>query len=291
MAIKMLPRLVIGVTLIIAAIAMVSCGGSEPEQPSPSPDSPPPGSTPAPVTPSAPETGEEMEIEFIDTGSPPPMLADTSKKYTAYMETEKGTLVLELFAADVPLTVSNFVQAVQWAQSGKLGKLHTLHASIYRLRDSHEWLPAQPEPPKDVVDWDMWLGPAPWRPFNQRYVDGGWRGYFDFDSGATLHDWGAHTLDLCQWANQADDTTPIEFEPIDVPDDNAGGGTIIFDFDELVRVNAIDILDIDVGETGGTVKTFDASGNVISTHPIADLGDNSLQSIGIGDEGVSRTSL
>lgn len=117
-------------------------------------------------------------------------------------------------------TVSNFVQAVRWARSGKLGKLHTLHASIYRLRDSHEWLPAQPEPPKDVVDWDMWLGPAPWRPFNQRYVDGGWRGYFDFDSGATLHDWAAHTLDLCQWANQADDTTPIEFEPIDVPDDN-----------------------------------------------------------------------
>lgn len=117
-------------------------------------------------------------------------------------------------------TVSNFVQAVRWAQDGKLGKLHTLHASIYRLRDSHEWLPAQPEPPKDVVDWDMWLGPAPWRPYNQRYVDGGWRGYFDFDSGATLHDWGAHTLDLCQWANQADDTTPIEFEPIDVPDDN-----------------------------------------------------------------------
>ena len=116
--------------------------------------------------------------------------------------------------------VSNFVQAVGWAQSGKLGKLHTLHASIYRLRDSHDWLPAEPEPPKDVVDWDMWLGPAPWRPYNHQYVDGRWRGYFDLDSGATLHDWGAHTLDLCQWANQADDTTPVEFEPIDVPDDN-----------------------------------------------------------------------
>ena len=48
-------------------------------------------------------------MEFKDTGSTPPLLADTSKKYTAYMETEKGTLVIELFAEDVPLTVSNFV--------------------------------------------------------------------------------------------------------------------------------------------------------------------------------------
>jgi len=48
-------------------------------------------------------------IEFKDTGSNPPLLKDTSKKYTAVMETEKGNLVLELFASDVPVTVSNFV--------------------------------------------------------------------------------------------------------------------------------------------------------------------------------------
>ena len=44
---------------------------------------------------------------------------------------------------------------------------------------------------------------------------GKWRGYYDFDSGARLLDWGAHTVDLCQWANQADDTMPIEFEATD----------------------------------------------------------------------------
>ena len=40
---------------------------------------------------------------------PPPMIIDTSNKYRAIMETEKGTLVLELFAKDVPKTVNNFV--------------------------------------------------------------------------------------------------------------------------------------------------------------------------------------
>ncbi len=118
-------------------------------------------------------------------------------------------------------TVGNFVHAVNLAQSGKLGRLKTLHASIYELMDRHDWLPAQPQPDPEVIDWDMWLGPAPWRPFNQTYVDGGWRGFHDFDSGSKLLDWGAHTLDLCQFANQADETTPIEFEPRpDIEDDN-----------------------------------------------------------------------
>jgi predicted dehydrogenase len=110
-------------------------------------------------------------------------------------------------------SVPNFQMAVELAHSGKLGKLHTLHASIYVPVLDNTWLPAETTPPRDVVDWNLWLGPAAWRPFNQKYVDGRWRGQWDFDSGARVLDWGAHTVDLCQWANQADDTMPIEYEP------------------------------------------------------------------------------
>ncbi|MCA9165230.1 MAG: Gfo/Idh/MocA family oxidoreductase [Planctomycetales bacterium] len=112
-------------------------------------------------------------------------------------------------------SVPNFQKAVELAHTGKLGKLHTLHASVYMPVLDNTWLPAQPQPSRDVVDWNLWLGPAAWRPFNQKYVDGGWRGQWDFDSGAKLLDWGAHTVDLCQWANQADDTMPVEYEPSD----------------------------------------------------------------------------
>jgi len=115
-------------------------------------------------------------------------------------------------------SVPNFQAAVRLARSGKLGRLHTLHASIYHLSITREWLPAQPEPPRDVIDWDLWLGPAPWRPYNRAYVDGGWRGHYDFDAGGRLLDWGAHTVDLCQWANNSDETAPIEYE--------ADGGTV-----------------------------------------------------------------
>lgn len=110
-------------------------------------------------------------------------------------------------------SVPNFQQAVRLAQSGKLGALKELYASVYIPTLDNSWLPAEQTPPRDVVDWNMWLGPAPWRPYNSQYVAGKWRGYYDFDSGARLLDWGAHTVDLCQWANQSDSTTPVSFEP------------------------------------------------------------------------------
>jgi predicted dehydrogenase len=129
-------------------------------------------------------------------------------------------------------SVPNFQQAVDFAHSGKLGKVHTLHASIYQPTLDNTWLPAQPTPARNVVDWNLWLGPAPWRPFNQKYVDGRWRGQWDFDSGARLLDWGAHTVDLCQWANQADDTMPISYEPSNenIVCTYANGVKLIIDF-------------------------------------------------------------
>lgn len=112
-------------------------------------------------------------------------------------------------------SVPNFQLAVQLAQSGKLGELKSLHATVYVPSLNNDWLPSEPQPSKEVCDWNMWLGPAPWRPYNKKYVQGRWRGIHDFDSGARLLDWGAHTVDLCQWANDADDTMPVEYVPGD----------------------------------------------------------------------------
>jgi predicted dehydrogenase len=129
-------------------------------------------------------------------------------------------------------SVPNFQKAVEWVHSGKLGKLHTMHASVYMPSLENSWLPAQAVPARDIVDWNMWLGPAPWRPFNQAYCDGKWRGQWDFDSGAKLLDWGAHTVDLCQWANQADNTMPIEYTPTadNIVCQYANGVKLILDF-------------------------------------------------------------
>ena len=111
-------------------------------------------------------------------------------------------------------SVPNFQKAVELAHSGKLGKLHTLHASVYMpVARQHDWLPGEPAPP---ATWSIGTCGSARRPggrTTRSTSEGGWRGYWDFDSGARLLDWGAHTVDLCQWANKADDTMPIEYEP------------------------------------------------------------------------------
>ncbi|HOS92417.1 MAG TPA: Gfo/Idh/MocA family oxidoreductase [Armatimonadota bacterium] len=129
-------------------------------------------------------------------------------------------------------SIGNFQAAVRLAHSGKLGRLRTLHASSYRPRVTHEWLPEEEIPPREVIDWDLWLGPAPWRPYNSAYVNGGWRGHFDFDSGCRLLDWGAHTVDLCQWANQSDDTLPTDYEASEdkITARYANGVELVIDF-------------------------------------------------------------
>lgn len=106
----------------------------------------------------------------------------------------------------------NFQFAVHLAQSGKLGKLLEVHANILWPGTSPNWYPAEPTPDPEICDWDRWLGPVPWRPFNQRYVNAaGWYRIDDFEG--EMPGWASHTLDLCQWAAQKDETVPVEWFP------------------------------------------------------------------------------
>ncbi len=112
-------------------------------------------------------------------------------------------------------SLPNFMYAIDLARTGKLGKLKTLHAHPGGFTPGMSgWLQPEPEPRKDDVDWDMFLGPAAYRPYNRRLLDG-----FNFEKGGGLVgggclEWGSHCVDLCQWANDADDTAPIEYEPV-----------------------------------------------------------------------------
>ena len=117
-------------------------------------------------------------------------------------------------------SLPNFVFAIELARQGKLGKLQTVYAHPAGLHAAMSgWLPAEPEPDKEQVDWDLYLGPAEWRPFNKRLLDG-----FNFEKGGGFMgafgaggclEWGSHCVDLCQWAADADGTAPVEYEPKD----------------------------------------------------------------------------
>ncbi|WCJ58444.1 Gfo/Idh/MocA family oxidoreductase [Fontisphaera persica] len=111
-------------------------------------------------------------------------------------------------------SLPNFVFCIDLARQGKLGKLHTVHAHPMGLETKTSgWLPAEPEPDKEEVDWDLYLGPAAWRPYNRRLLDG-----FNFEKGGGLVgggclEWGSHCVDLCQLAADCDNTAAIEYEP------------------------------------------------------------------------------
>lgn len=84
------------------------------------------------------------------------------------------------------------------------------------------YLPAEPVP--EGLDWDFWLGPAPWRPYNSDIAPGmdykGWpnfRAYRDY-AGGGMTDWGAHHFDIAQWGLGMDGSGPIEIIPPDGKD-------------------------------------------------------------------------
>jgi predicted dehydrogenase len=117
------------------------------------------------------------------------------------------------------LSMANRVFGIELARSGRLGKLHTASAQIAPWDDAlmrHDWLPAEPEPTKDEVDWDAWLGPCPWRPYNSAYVRGGWRGHYDFHASC-IGEWGAHTIVQVQAGIGAQHTSAIAYEYVDNP--------------------------------------------------------------------------
>ncbi len=106
----------------------------------------------------------------------------------------------------------HFAFACELARTGKLGKLKRVYAHPAGMQAMMSgWLPAEAPPDKEVVDWDMYLGPAAWRPFNAALLDG-----FNFEKGGGLVgggvlEWGSHCVDLCQWAVGADNMVPIEY--------------------------------------------------------------------------------
>ena len=110
-----------------------------------------------------------------------------------------------------------FRLACELVRNGRIGKVKTIFINNVADPSGPCYLPAQPTPPS--IDWDMWLGPAPWRPYHAELcpfddwaVFPAWRRYADFDGGG-MTDWGAHHFDIAQWALGMDDSGPVTIIP------------------------------------------------------------------------------
>ena len=98
----------------------------------------------------------------------------------------------------------------EWIWAGVIGEVREVHAWTNRP----VW-PQGIDRPKEVhdvpetLDWDLWLGPAPWRPYNRCYLPFNWRGWWDFGGGA-LADMACHVLDPVIWALKLKYPTSVE---------------------------------------------------------------------------------
>ena len=121
----------------------------------------------------------------------------------------------------------NYHRVVELIQSGAIGKVTEAHVWVGRawgLQSEDEAKqnkdivfvterPKESQTPPDYLDWDLWIGPAPERPYHEVYFPGPkWYRWWDFGNG-TMSDLGSHWVDLPFWALKLDAPISIEASP------------------------------------------------------------------------------
>jgi predicted dehydrogenase len=103
---------------------------------------------------------------------------------------------------------SNYRRVVELVQSGSIGEVHECHVWINRAEGGGERPPETPPVPPGL-HWDLWLGPAPYRPYHPCYLPRQWNFWWDF-GGGNLAAMGCHYFDLPFWALKLHHPTSIE---------------------------------------------------------------------------------
>jgi len=101
-----------------------------------------------------------------------------------------------------------FRKACELVRNNKIGTIHKVETYIGGI-DAGEW--QLPQTPPAELDWDFWLGPAPYADFSPNRCHYQFRWYQDY-SGGKMTDWGAHHNDIAQWGLGTDDTGPAEVQ-------------------------------------------------------------------------------
>ncbi|HIQ23388.1 MAG TPA: Gfo/Idh/MocA family oxidoreductase [Planctomycetes bacterium] len=128
------------------------------------------------------------------------VLADAVRRYGAVFQTSTEDRSVDIYH-----------RMAELVRNGRIGKLRRIFVQLPAGPDQPG--DPRPKPVPEGLDWDMWLGPAPWKPYREGLHQFHWRWNRDY-SGGQLTDWGAHQLDTAQWANDTERTGPIEVEGV-----------------------------------------------------------------------------
>ncbi len=103
--------------------------------------------------------------------------------------------------------------ACEWVRNGYIGKLQRIEVGVpgaFAIRGGFTGL-EKPEPVPAELDYELWLGPAKKAPYTEARCHFNFRWIDDYAPGY-ITDWGAHFLDVAQWGNATDDTTPVSIK-------------------------------------------------------------------------------
>jgi predicted dehydrogenase len=104
----------------------------------------------------------------------------------------------------------HFRFACELVRNGRIGKVHTVRVGLPAGNGIKEGS-TQPCDPPPGFDYDMWLGPAPWRPYNPSRCFWNFRWIMDY-SGGQLTDWAGHHIDIANWGMDTEHTAPVSIE-------------------------------------------------------------------------------
>ena len=108
---------------------------------------------------------------------------------------------------------AHFRFACELVRNGRIGKVHTVQVGLPYGHDdyTHMLHRSQPEFPPDYLDYDRWLGPAPYKPYCPPKLHKNWRWFYDY-GGGMLMDWIGHHGDIGLWGMDMEYTGPITIE-------------------------------------------------------------------------------
>jgi predicted dehydrogenase len=104
-------------------------------------------------------------------------------------------------------------QAANYIRAGRIGTVRRVLCWHYASPDG-DWTPDSDPPPE--IDYEMWVGPARWLPYNVKHTHGNFRWLIDF-GGGQIRDRGAHVMSIANWIMDADATGPVSIEATGEP--------------------------------------------------------------------------
>lgn len=151
-------------------------------------------------------------------------------------------------------SVIHYYKLAQWARNGEIGQLQRVEVG---LPSGSVWPAEDPAPVPDGLDYDMWVGPAPFHPYTPTRTEAmHWREIYDY-SGGMITDWGAHLVDTARLGAGIEDQHPVEVEGEGrIPENAMSNVPVEFD----IRYRYADGLEIRVRSGGPSIRFIGTDG-------------------------------